>query len=236
MNIVLFEDNEAFRDKLAAILLKHKDLGELILSTVDFEEVIAVAKILKPAVFFIDILIYNKTTGLELAAKIKELNAKHHIVFITSYPSYIFYQTKFKLLAINIILKNKHYFISEIIETLQNICFCCKEDKVFQFYQRSLGNKSIPLSNILYIEKIKRSHKVKLCHKKGVVTFNMTLKEILKRLPDDNFIQCHKSYIVNTSEISFIDCKAKTIVLSNSYSCPYTNNYKKALEQWIQLL
>jgi len=104
----------------------------------------------------------------------------------------------------------------------------------FFILENKLESRKIPLSNIYYFEKIKGTHTTCVVYVDGISTIKSDLREILPRL-DNDFIQCHKSFIVNVAMIRRI-VKFRTYSIlhfDNNVSCPCSNKYRKGvLEKW----
>lgn len=237
MNIVVYDDSEKIRELLKNLInhLNNKTYENynLVLSTDNYKDI---KKFLndnqEPALFFIDIVINGEVTGLELAKYIKSQDNRNLIVFITSYPRYIRYRTASKLLALNIILKSKKYFIFEITDTLKATEILFNNTKMYIVNSKSFGYKAIPYEDILYFFKFKRSEKICLYHEKGTFIFNDNINNVYKKL-DNDFIMCSRNCIVNKNKIIGIDIKRQEILLSGSVSCEYSRSHKRELEEWI---
>lgn len=233
MKIILFDDDEKFRNELSEIVRTYTFI-EPILATDNYKEVLYYAKnSIEPSVYFIDIVINSKVIGLKLGEIIKSFNDKNIIVFISNFPDYIKYKTKSKVIAFNVIFKSKKHFASEIQETINIAEGLSSKKDIFRCYNRLIGFSAVPFDDIYYFERLKNSHKIYLYSKKGIITFSSSLNDVINKL-DNRFLRCHQSFIVNKDKIRHINVKLKHIILVDSSVCLYSAKHKKEiLQRWI---
>ncbi len=84
--------------------------------------------------------------------------------------------------------------------------------------------KKIVLKDILYIESMENYIIINTKEKKETIL--MTLKAIYEMLPNDSFIQIHRSFIVNYSHINAIE---GNMVIINNTKLPIARSFSKAL-------
>jgi len=91
----------------------------------------------------------------------------------------------------------------------------------------------INLSEIYYFEKIKGTHNTCIVFSSGVSTFKSDLHDVLEQL-DGGFVQCHKAFIANMSNVKRIQKQQGILMLhfDNGHSCPCSVFYKKAVLDW----
>lgn len=149
-------------------------------------------------VYFLDIEIAN-TSGIELAEKIRKSNQYSLIVFITSHSRYAL--DVFRVNTFDFLLKPISFerFKEEICK-IDNYIFTLKNNLVFM---QNKNKYAIPCYDIVYIEKIRRKAYI---HKKleNIYECNMTMDEIINRLPTDMFVKINRSCVVNMSMIDEI--------------------------------
>ncbi|MCD7981721.1 MAG: LytTR family transcriptional regulator [Clostridiales bacterium] len=83
----------------------------------------------------------------------------------------------------------------------------------------------IPYADILYFEA--REKKLYLRTEFREIPFRGTLGELTESLPED-FLRCHKSFLVNRRQITAFDRTAQTIELAGKVYIPLSRNYKKS--------
>ena len=98
-----------------------------------------------------------------------------------------------------------HYEISES----EN--FSQKSDFIFVRNRKKL--EKIKISDIFYLEADGRYCCVRMIDKKFLI--RMSLKEMTEKLDNQNFIQTHRSFIVNIDKIKSVDLEDNVIVLEN---------------------
>ncbi len=173
---------------------------------------------------FLDIQM-PEITGIQLS---KIINQKILVVFTTAYPQFAL--DSYDVSAIDYLLKpikferfykaiskiNRKFKIVEGVTT--------KEGDGFFFFKTDGKNKlsKVFLDDILFVEGLKNYVCVQLKDRQ-IITYN-TLKNIIENLPDNNFIQIHKSYIISLKKIDRIDNDSVWI---NKKELPIGNTYKK---------
>lgn len=85
------------------------------------------------------------------------------------------------------------------------------------------GKVSIPYDQIYYIEAMDK--KVYICSGADEYGFYETLDTLEERLPEE-FMRCHRSFIVNSHKISKVALSQNTIYLTDDYEVPLSRSYK----------
>lgn len=222
LNFVVCDDNSNIVNKLAQMLeslfIKHNFDAHILLKTSSPEEVLNY--ISSADVFLLDINLHHNISGLEIAEKIRETNKKSYIIFTTGHLEYAMLAYK---------VKTFDYLAKPI--TLDRL-----EETIMRLFNDILGNPThyikidnkntlINPKNINYIEK----DGMKLIfhsQDKEYVSYN-SFSKIVNCLPE-NFIRCHKSYIVNINNINNIICNNK-ITFNNKEQCFIGPKYKNNL-------
>ncbi len=97
-----------------------------------------------------------------------------------------------------------------------------KGNDQFTFVKSDYGTVKIKLKDIKYIQGLKDYLKIHIVEEKPVLTL-MTFKDIQSKLPDDQFLRVHRSYIVNIRSVSSIQ-KSKVII--DNFRIPIGDSYK----------
>lgn len=84
-----------------------------------------------------------------------------------------------------------------------------------------------PIKNILYFESGNRI--VRMVTQSGEAAFYSTLTEVSAQLTKSNFIQIHKSYLVNYSYV--IEFGTKEVKMSNQQILPISQKHRKAVRE-----
>ncbi len=217
LKIAICEDEDNQRQGLVNIIEKDLNLikkqykifqfangEELITSILDFD------------IYFLDILM-DKLTGIDVAKKIRCINEKAIIIFISGIKDYVF--QAFDVRAFNYILKP----VQE--EKLKEVLYSAvdqfeKKDKFI--VTKTISQKTkIFLKDIMYIESEKRKLKVHTNY--DIIEYYYKLSDIEQELYKDNFFRCHKSYIVNLEYVHSYD---NTFIILKNLEKVYVSKYK----------
>ena len=90
--------------------------------------------------------------------------------------------------------------------------------------------QKILVNEIIYVESMGVYIRFYLDDKKVVAL--LALSKIIELLPDDKFIQIHRSYIINIEKINFIQ---NNIISLGQYQLPISKSRKKELMDAINL-
>lgn len=179
---------------------------QLISSTGDFD------------MYFLDIKM-DKLTGIEAAKKIRLINERAVIIFITGLKDYVF--DAFDVRAFHYILKP----VNE--DKLKKILYSALEQ--FDKKNKYIITKTIRqltkilLKDIMYIESKQRKLKVHTTY--DVIEYYNKISDIEQELYGNSFFRCHKSYIVNLKYVRSYD--NTFITLKNSEKI-YVSKYRLA--------
>ncbi|WP_454051871.1 LytR/AlgR family response regulator transcription factor [Clostridium sp. Marseille-Q7071] len=179
---------------------------ELISSTEDFH------------IYLLDIKM-NKLTGIEIARKIRRVNEKAVIIFITAFKDYVF--EAFDVRAF-------HYILKPVDEDKLKEILCSALSQ-FQQEDKFIVAKTISQStkifhkDIMYIESQQRKVKVHTTY--DVIEYYYKLSDMEQELYEDNFFRCHKSYIVNLKYVHSYD---NTFITLKNLEKIYVSKYKLA--------
>lgn len=92
------------------------------------------------------------------------------------------------------------------------------------------GKIPIPFSKIYYLEV--REKKVFVRLKEKEYSKYETLENIMKELPEE-FLRCHRSFIVNTSYIDRVRLSENIIYLEDNICVPLSRSYKAAIKEYM---
>jgi two-component system LytT family response regulator len=169
-------------------------------------------------------------TGLEL---VRSLVDKPMVIFTTAYKNFAY--EGFELEALDYLLKPIDFdrFNKAIDKALD--FFQYKHSLAQPQVQEALYVYSeyqmikINISNIEYIESMEDYIKIHLLdHPKPVLTL-MPLKKVLEKLPANDFMRIHRSYIVGLTHIKSIHNKK---VQLKSIQLPVGNSYSELIGRW----
>lgn len=191
-------------------------------------------------IYILDIDLNEKMNGLLLGREIRKLdNYSGEMIYITNHSELGFKVFQYKLRILQFI--DKSYNLSNdlndsLITATKILNKSNKKDN-----EKTLKIKSgfqifnIPFKDIICIETIKNSKKVQISTNKNIIQFYTTLKELKDKL-DDNFIQVHKTSIVNKNFIISVNKSQENpfVKLTNNILCPLSRNgIKEVNKHWI---
>lgn len=101
-----------------------------------------------------------------------------------------------------------------------------QEGEIFKVDGRD-GSVVIPYSQIYYFEA--REKKIFVCTGKEEFSFYNTMDKLKEELPE-NFIRCHRSFIVNRNKIRKVMLSQNLILLSDDFDVPLSRSYKAELK------
>jgi len=167
----------------------------------------------KSALYFLDVDLQDEINGIELGAKIRELDVSATIVFITTHSEMANLTFKYKVEAMDYIVKGDidrlKTGIKECIALAYQRYLNSKHSEIKYFVVNANGSAwNIPYDDILYFEtNTNSSNKLVLHTKTGEIDFRSTLYDVVQSAPE--FILCHKSFAVNPGNIKRVN-RAKT--------------------------
>jgi len=205
-----------------------KKLGyEVIGSSATGAKAIELALELKPNIVLMDIMLKGDINGIEASAEIKKsLNIP--IIFLTAYADentlekakitepYAYILKPFKEIDLHTSIEMALYKHGKELEVIKERDFLYnivenKESNEFIFVKSN--SKLIKLYNkdIYFVEALKDYVVINTLNSR--YTIHSTMKEIEKKLPDNQFVRVHRSFIIRTDKIAQIE--QPNIILEN---------------------
>ena len=108
--------------------------------------------------------------------------------------------------------------------------YTLQTNKTHKIYTTQVGGRkiSVDYDDIYFFETSANIHKVILHAKDRQIEFSGTIKELTSAL-DDNFVRCHRSFLVNKNNIKEVDAKNRLIYFTNGESCLMSTRMMKEL-------
>lgn len=240
VDVYVCEDNlkqlELITDLIKkSILIEELDM-QIALSTRDPHEVLkALDTAEHTGLFFLDIDLKSDMDGLTLAQRIRTIQPRCFIVFITSHSEMIFLTFQYKVEALDCIIKDT----PEKMQPKIHDCLLNATEKhlaqngparknfIIHYGERCM---TVSYDDIYFFETSNQIHKIILHGKNKVLEFHGQLKDIEPDL-DYRFYRCHRSYIVNTNMIDHVDFTEMVIYFKNGESCPIAVRMKRGLKK-----
>lgn len=246
INILIVED-----ESIVAKDIQHS-LKKLGYTTVGIcstgEEAISITEDVKPDLVLMDIMLKGDMSGIEAAALIRE-KFNIPIIYLTAYADestlskakvsepYGYIIKPFKEIDLHTSiemaiykhdkerdLKKERDFLYSIVEN--------KESKDMLFVKSNSRLVKVKTSDIIYVEALKDY--VMLNAGKARYTIHSTMKEIEKKLPSNDFIRVHRSFIVRVDKIAAIE-QPNLILENDSKKIPIGGSYKDDLIKRLNL-
>ena len=224
MRIGICEDNQTHSELLQAMIYEWSREQRISCSVSAFKsaEVFLFSKEdEKPFdVLLLDIQM-DEMTGIDLAKKLRQQNDDVIIIFITAVRDYVF--EGYNVNALNYLLKPVDK--QKLFECLKNAY------ESMQTVQKHIiiNDTKLALKSIMYAEA--QSHYISIYTHDDIYTVKKNITAFFEDLSDD-FIFCHRSYIVNLNAVRQI--KKEEIVLDNGVLIPISRlKYREVNEAFI---
>lgn len=181
-------------------------------------------------VLFLDVDLNSQSNGIDIAKEIRKNNKSIYIIFLTGHFEYIV--SAFECKTFDFI--QKPFSFSKLEHTILRL-FEDISANTSKFISLNNKHKLINQNLINYIQKngMRTTYYLGLSTIESYGSFN----KIGATLPD-NFVRCHKSFIVNVNNISNVDLTNNTIFFKHSgdpmcYIGPkYKNNFLEVLNKY----
>ena len=230
LNFVLCDDNIPTLDRLSKMLetifIEHEINAEIGLSTASPYEVISYIENNKVDAIILDINLKSQLNGCDLADEIRKKNKDLYIIFLTGHLEYALLAYKYKTfdyLPKPIVNERLEGTILRLVDDMNNL--------TSKFIKLNNNKTIINQNEINFIKK--NGMKLIFCSNNRNYEIYGSFSKI-KNCLSDNFVRCHKSYIVNLNNIADYNNKTNTILFNNNSTCSvglkYQDNFKEVLE------
>ncbi len=225
LNFVICDDNPAVLNRLSkmleSIFINNDIDAEIGLKALNASDVINYLKTNKVDVLILDINLKSEITGCDIANMVRKKNKDVYIIFTTGHLEYVLIAYKYKTFD---------YLPKPIVdERLEETILRLMDDIKFtpsKFIKLNNNKTIINQDEINYIKK--DGMKLVFCTNTRTYETYSSFNKIKDCLPD-NFVRCHKSYIVNVKNISDINSNKNTILFSPNESCSIGAKYKNEI-------
>ena len=224
LNFVLCDDNASVLYRLSkmleSIFIKHNIDASIILESSNANEVVEFVKNNKFDVLILDINLKSEITGFDIANVVRNVNKNAYIIFSTGHLEYVLMAYKYKTFD---------YIPKPIVDDrLEETILRLMEDisQSPDKYIKLSNNTIINQNEINYIKK--DGMKLIFCTANRNYEIYSSFSKIESCLPD-NFIRCHKSYIINVNNIANLTANENTIIFDHNVTCFIGAKYKNKL-------
>lgn len=233
LNFVVCDDNIVVLNKLSKMLetifIQHSFDANIVLQETCGKNVIDFVQSNHVDVLLLDINLKGDISGLNIAEEVRKTNKNAYIIFTTGHLEYVMMAYKFKTfdyLPKPITLERLEETILRLFGDLENM----HHNKYIK-----IGNSQTIVSenDIQYIRRdgMKLVYHTERHDYEAYSSFN----KIQDLLPN-NFVRCHKSFIVNVNKITNIEASTNTISFGNDSHCligpKYKNNFMEVFDNY----
>lgn len=230
INILLLEDNvQSLRVLKRIVESVSTEISTVAVSSLEEAREALMQKHQSFQAFLLDINLNvedeTDESGIVLAREIRR--HKHYaftpIVMITSIAN-LELQAYRELHCYQYILKP--YQQQEIVKLIHKLLFQTGESIDASIVVKKDGiNYKLLCKDIVYIQAITRGVSIRLAKEEMKIPY-VSIKQLMEKLPTDQFIQCHRMYVVNQDYIDYVDIVNGVIKLQNAEQVEIGVTYK----------
>lgn len=225
LKILIVEDEVLIAELISDYLLEAD--FDVVGMAISFDEALALFDQHHPDLVLVDIRLYGERSGIDLANELLKRNEAVPIVYLSSqydpktldhalqtHPyGYLTKPIQKQTLRTTIVAAYRLYLLKNPKPDYVEL----QEGKVLH---------RIAIQDILYIQ-ADHVYIIIYTRQKSQITVRMTLGQIMQKISAPNFIQCHRSYLVNTAYIA--QSTSGNLVLSNGHEIPVSRGKRKSL-------
>ena len=246
-NVLVVEDESIVSKDIQYSL---KKLGyNVVGSSATGEKAIELALELKPDIVLMDIMLKGEMTGIEAADQIRSaINIP--VIFLTAYADegtlakakvtepYGYIIKPFKEIDIHTSIEMalyKHQKVTEVRKE-RDLLYSLVENKDvsdFIFVKSNSRLVKLKTADIYFVEALKDYVVINALSTR--YTIHSTMKDIERKLPQDEFVRVHRSFIVRLDKIAAIE-QPNLILENDKKVIPIGGSYKDALSKRINLV
>ncbi|WNS40769.1 LytTR family DNA-binding domain-containing protein [Paenibacillus sp. MMS20-IR301] len=236
--VYVCEDDPAARTHVADVIEKYILIESLDMrlqpATANPQDILeGITKERTRGIYFLDIDLSADMNGFDLAKEIRRIDARGFIIFITTHGELAFETFKYKIEAMDYILKDEPQQIpSRIRQCLMSInerMLTGDRGETEYFTIRQPDEiRYMKLDDIIYFETSAAKHKVLLVTEHSCLEFFDNLKSIEERV-GGSFIRCHRSFLIHKRHIVTVNYKDSTVLMTNGKQCLLSRSGKKEL-------
>ena len=224
LNFIICDDENHMLNRLSALFekafIKNDFEAKIVLKTSNYNELLSYMSSNIVNVVVLDIEFKNSNmNGLNIAEEIRKFNKDCYIIFITSHFEYLVQAYDYKTFAY---LFKTSLSVDTLSDTLSRL-FDDISSNSKRFLKVDSKGTFIDLNDIQFIEKNGMKLIYHTSHQ-NFETYN-SFSKIENNLPE-NFVRCHKSFIVNVINIANISLPNNTITFKNGNICYIGPKYK----------
>lgn len=244
LHVLICEDDMEQRARIEGIVNRHilsDDFNiDLVLSADKPSDLLdhVEAQKIQSGLYFLDVDLQSEINGIELAAKIRKMDVSATIVFITSQAKLAHLVFRYKVEAMDYIVKGSppeeiEKRVAECIEVAYSHYLDGKRGQS-KYFTVKIGDQvlNIPYREILYFESsIELKNRVLLHKKNGALEFRGYInKAAALGLP---FFRCHQSFVLNVEHIAQVNMSSREAEMADGAMIPIA---RRKLTELLRLL
>ena len=175
--------------------------------------------------YFLDIELKSNLNGLDLANEIRKYDSRGFIIFITTHDEMAPLTFQYQVEAMDYIVKGTPDFSSRIqagiIHALER--YGSSGNHYHHVLSLKVGRShyNVPLNDVVCLQVTNKPHQLVIHTLTGHLNLRGSLYEYESQL-SDNFIRCHKSYVINKNYIACLDKDSRCIHMTTGLVIPFS--------------
>ena len=222
LNFVICDDNIVVLNRLAktleSIFIRNNIDGIVGLKSDSAEEVLEYTKINHVDVLILDINLKSNISGCDIADIVRKKNKNIYIIFTTAHLEYALIAYKYKTFDYLPKPLSEEKLEDTILRLIDDVT-----KSPSKFIKLNNNKTIINQDEVNYIKRDKM--KLVFCTSSRNYEIYSSFNKIKSCLPD-NFVRCHKSFIVNINKIADIKTSSNTILFNHNEQCLIGDKYK----------
>ncbi len=174
-------------------------------------------------IYFLGIKEETQTEKIDLATYIRKKDKSGVIIFLSNSYNMAASIISHRIEAMTYMVKEEHSQWKNQIDK----CLLQANEKIgIRGYNSDIfiiekSSEIIPIGydNIIYFQASSTPHKVQICTKDKSIEFYGTLSKIEGRLNKNLFYRCHKSFVINLTQVEKLDKDKKVVRMNNGSEC-----------------
>jgi len=239
LKVLLCDEDETYVHLLEKLIIdiaiKNKYNIEIAVTTYSPQDVLDYLDAEKEISIYVLEAVYNLSEydGIQLAKTVREKDRDSYIVFCTAHAEYIYKVMTGLIKPSGFLIKQGN---TVKVEELNNIIgdiyrdylnFFAKNEDVLNI---NIGTEiyRISYNHIVYLESFQKKIYVHTDNQR--IGYYDSLSSLEEKL-GDNFVRCHKSYIINTDKVVRISFSDMKIEMSNGAEIDISRTFKNTLKE-----
>ena len=220
MDIAIVEDDASCYKQLESILQSWSIKHNIMISISYYEtgKELLSGTFRKYQLIFLDIDM-PEISGMETARELRQNDYNSYIIFVTAHNEYVY--EGYHVRALDYIIKP---ITPKALETCLNPVLHELESSAY-ILRTATSIEKIPYSSIIAFAT--QGHYIEIITKQNTYRQKISLK-ILKQLLPEDFVQCHRTVIVNINHV--VKLSGKNLYLTNQTVYPISKQYMESIQ------